>query len=377
MKVLTIKKGKLVSPVNGYHSDVKDILVKDGVIAAIEDRINPAGTVIDAAGCIVTPGFIDIHTHCYPETFLGLEPDELGIRRGSTAILDAGSSGVCNYERFYKNYIEKSRTKVYTLLNLSQDGLMQGHELDDRKKINIPALKEILLKYPDNIVGLKARASASVVGEMGLRPIALAARTAQEAGKPLMVHIGNHPPELKDVLNLLQKDDIVTHAFHGKAGGILTESNHILPEAWKARERGVQFDIGHGSASFSFRVFEQALKEGFDCDLISTDLHIENYNGPVYNLAAVVSKTINCGEELEKAVTKCTSAPARHFGLKRIGELAVGMTADLNVMELVSCREQVQDAIGDSLELAQKLVLKKTIYSRGNESEIFEHIVKR
>ncbi len=377
MNVLTIKKGKLVSPVNGYHGDLKDILVKDGVIAAIEDIIEPAGTVIDASGCIVTPGFIDIHTHCYPETLLGLEPDELGIHRGSTAILDAGSSGACNYEHFYKNYIEKSKTKVYTLLNLSKDGLMQGHELDDMKKLDILWLKEILFQYPDNIVGLKARASASVVGTMGLKPIALAAGTARETGKPLMVHVGNHPPKLKEVLKLLQKNDIVTHAFHGKAGGILTESNHILPEAKEARERGVLFDIGHGSASFSFRVFEQALKEGFDCDLISTDLHIENYNGPVYNLAAVVSKTINCGEELEKAVTKCTSAPARHFGLKGVGELAVGMTADFNVMEFASCREHVLDSIGDSLELTRKLVLKKTIYSRGNESEIFEHIVKR
>lgn len=377
MKVLTIKKGKLVSPVNGYHRDVKDILVKDGVIAAIEDKIDPQGTVIDAAGCIVTPGFIDIHTHCYPKVSLGLEPDELGIKRGATAILDAGSSGADNYEDFRKNYIEKSRTKVYTLLNLSKDGLIHGHELSDMKNIDIPKLKEIIRKYSDNIVGLKARASASVVGEMGLAPIALAARTAQEVEKPLMVHVGNHPPELTEVLELLQKNDVVTHAFHGKAGGILKGDGHIIPEAWKARERGVLFDVGHGMASFSFRVFKQALKEGFDCDMISTDLHIENYNGPVYNLAAVVSKTINCGEELEKAVAKCTSIPARHFGLEGLGELAVGMTADLNVMELVNCHEEAKDSIGDSLELTRKLVLNKTIYSRGNESEIFEHTVKK
>lgn len=377
MNVLTIKQGTLISPVNGYHSDVKDILIKNGVIAAIEDMMEPMGTVMNAAGCIVTPGFIDIHTHCYPETFLGMEPDELGIRRGSTAILDAGSSGVSNYEHFYQNYIKKSKTKVYTLLNLSKDGLIQGHELNDMKKIDIPAVKDTLQQYSYNIVGLKARASKSVVGEMGLKPIALAARTAQETGLPLMVHIGNHPPELTSVLNLLQENDVITHAFHGKAGGILTESKHIIPEAWRARERGVRFDVGHGVASFSFRVFEQALKAGFDCDFISTDLHIENCNGPVYNLAAVVSKTINCGEKLENAVTKCTSAPARHFGLKGIGELAVGMTADINVMELAADRECAEDAIGDSLELKQKLVLKKTIYSRGNESEIFEHIVKR
>lgn len=376
MQVLTIKKGSLISPVNGYHGDIKDILVRDGVIAAVGDSIDPQGTVIDAQGCIVTPGFIDIHTHCYPKVSLGMEPDELGIRRGSTAILDAGSSGADNYEDFRENYIEKSGTKVFALLNLAKEGLAHGHELSNRKNIDIPGLKEILQKYPDNIVGLKARASASVVGAMGLEPIALAVKTAHEVGKPLMVHVGNRPPEFTEVLDLLQKNDIVTHSFHGKAGGILDEGKHVIPQALKARERGVLFDVGHGVASFSFRVFEQALKDGFDCDMISTDLHIENYNGPVYSLAAVVSKTINCGEELEHAVAKCTSVPARHFGLKGLGEIAVGMTADFNVMELMPCEETVLDSIGDSLKLKQKLVLKKTIYSRGNESAIMEHAIK-
>ncbi len=44
----------------------------------------------------MTPGFIDIHTHCYPKAFLGLDPDVLGLERGATAILDAGSSGADN-----------------------------------------------------------------------------------------------------------------------------------------------------------------------------------------------------------------------------------------------------------------------------------------
>gem|GEM_PF-5732751 len=45
-------------------------------------------------------------------------------------------------------------------------------------------------------------------------------------------------------------------------------------------------------------------------------------------------------------------------------------------MELEDCDEEVVDSIGDSIRLTKKLVLKKTIYSRGDQSEIFEHIVK-
>lgn len=372
MKAFMIKNGLLVSPANGYRRDKRDILVRDGRIAEIAGQINADLPVIDASECIVTPGLIDIHTHCYPKAFLGLPPDVLGIERGATTIVDAGSSGADTYEDFRANYIDKSRTKVFTLLNVSKEGLLYGHELDSMEKIDVPALKAMLAEYPDNIIGLKARASASVVGQMGLEPIGLAAKLARETGKPLTVHVGNYPPALTEVLRLLDKGDIVTHAFHGKRGGILTEEGGIIPEAEAARARGVLFDIGHGVASFSLRVFEKALKQGFDCDLISTDLHVENYEGPVYNLAAVLSKILNCGESLEDTIHKCTCAPARHYGLKGLGEIREGCTADFNLMKLVPCKEEVVDSIGDTIILKEKFLLQKTIYSRGDESEVFE-----
>ncbi len=380
MRKLLIKGGSLISPVNGFRGEQGDVLAVDGRIALIRDRIEEesreaeGAEVIHAEGCLVTPGLIDIHVHCYPKAFLGLDPDVLGIRRGCTTVLDAGSSGADTYEDFRENYIEKSRTKVFALLNVSREGLLRGHELDDPEKIDRRALKETLDRYGDGIVGLKARASASVVGEMGFAPIEMAAEIAHEVKRPLMVHVGNYPPALTQVLNVLDRGDVVTHAFHGKKGGILTEDGRIIPEAIQARDRGVLFDVGHGVASFSLRVFEKALKEGFDCDLISTDLHVENYEGPVYNLAAVLSKAIACGETLEDAVEKTTSAPARQFGLKELGELREGYIADFSIMELAPCDEEAVDAVGDSIHLEKKLVLKKTIYSRGEESEIFDHI---
>ncbi|MFA7503911.1 MAG: amidohydrolase family protein [Burkholderiaceae bacterium] len=47
----------------GSPARTADIGVRDGLIRAI-GRIAPdAGPAIDATGCIVTPGFVDIHTH--------------------------------------------------------------------------------------------------------------------------------------------------------------------------------------------------------------------------------------------------------------------------------------------------------------------------
>lgn len=194
MNRMTIKGGRLISPVNGWHGQIADIRIADGRIEAIGPDLEAQGQVVDAGGCIVTPGFIDIHTHCYPKAFLGMEPDVLGLERGATTILDAGSSGADNYEDFRANVIEKSKTKVFTLLNLSKEGLIRGKELSDLSKIDLDVVRTITARYSDNIVGLKARASASVVGEMGLEPIAIAARTAHELGLPLMIHVGNYPP---------------------------------------------------------------------------------------------------------------------------------------------------------------------------------------
>ncbi|KJZ19715.1 8-oxoguanine deaminase [Loktanella sp. S4079] len=42
-----------------------DILVRDGVIAAVGDGLQSHGSKIDASGCIVTPGLVNTHHHLY------------------------------------------------------------------------------------------------------------------------------------------------------------------------------------------------------------------------------------------------------------------------------------------------------------------------
>ncbi|MFO7567235.1 MAG: amidohydrolase family protein [Enhygromyxa sp.] len=76
----------------------RDVLVRDGRVAALLDRreadqLDTAGhELIDAAGCWVTPGFIDLHTHYDAELELAPALDE-SVRHGVTSVV-IGSCGL-------------------------------------------------------------------------------------------------------------------------------------------------------------------------------------------------------------------------------------------------------------------------------------------
>ena len=60
---ILIKNGWLINPSENLDK-VMDIFVEDGIIKEKAESIEKqADTVIDAAGCYVMPGLIDLHVH--------------------------------------------------------------------------------------------------------------------------------------------------------------------------------------------------------------------------------------------------------------------------------------------------------------------------
>lgn len=88
---LIIRNGRVVDGA-GNPWTVGDLAVKDGRIAVVGhlDRDATAPRVIDATGLYVTPGFIDVHTHCEDDLFKS-PPAENFVRMGVSTVV----SGNC------------------------------------------------------------------------------------------------------------------------------------------------------------------------------------------------------------------------------------------------------------------------------------------
>ena len=337
---LMIQNGTVIDPVSGIFGKY-DIAVAGGTIVGIYDagtavsEVN-GSTIIDAKGCLVTPGLIDIHTHVFHgETETGIRADLVGVDQGVTTLVDAGSAGANNFAKFVADVVDKSVSRVLAWINIAGEGLCAGRtELKDITKLEIGRTVELIQQYPI-IRGIKVRMSSSILGSSGLKPLEMAKQAALEAGVPLLVHIGNGPPSLGDILDLLDKGDVVTHAFHGKPGGIISSEGRLILQAERALARGVLFDVGHGTSSFSFQTMIRAKAAGVRLTTISTDIYLGNYHGPVCSLALTLSKFLALGYSLDQVVAALTSEPAKLLGLAdQLGALAIGRKADISILSL-------------------------------------------
>ena len=62
MKEILIKGANVVSPADGLDGKL-DILIRDGRIAAVGEKLSTDGEIIDAEGLTAIPGLVDMHVH--------------------------------------------------------------------------------------------------------------------------------------------------------------------------------------------------------------------------------------------------------------------------------------------------------------------------
>ncbi|MEC0093511.1 amidohydrolase/deacetylase family metallohydrolase [Paenibacillus macquariensis] len=340
---LVLRNAKLV------NEQSVDIVIENDKIVEVTESGGAAGVdSYDCSGLYVSSGWIDMHVHAFPAFDpYGDEIDEIGVKQGVTTIVDAGSCGADRITDLRASGV-KAKTNLFAMLNISHIGLLQVDELSRLEWIDLEKAAQAVLDNQDIIVGLKARISKSVVKDTGIEPLRLARILAEKLLLPIMVHIGSGPPRIQDVLALLTEGDIITHYLNGKPNNLFDEEGQPLQELVDAVERGVHLDVGHGTASFSFKVAEAAKRAGIRPNTISTDIYRGNrLNGPVYSLSSVLTKFLYLGYSLKEVIDGVTIHAAQWLNKPDLGRIQPGDAANLTLFAVNQGAVTLTDSEGE------------------------------
>jgi dihydroorotase len=365
---LLLKGGHVIDAKNNI-SEVRDLAISGGRIAAVAANIPAADArqTIDVSDLYVTPGLVDMHTHVFAASmnreYLGencVRPDGFTFRSGVTTVVDAGSSGWRSFGVFRDEIINKSKTRVFAMLNIVGSGMGGRPDVEQNTKDMEPErTAEVAKRNSDVVVGIKVAHYAG--------PEWIAVDRGVQAGElahiPVMVDFATFRPErpFQDlVLKHLRPGDIYTHTYLS-AVPMLDDQNHVLPYLFEAKKRGIIFDVGHGAGSFSWRQAIPAVKQGFLPDSISTDLHTDSMNAGMKDMLNVMSKFINMGMSLDQVTACSTWHPAREIHHEELGHLSIGAAADIAVLRLVKGDFGFVDSARLRMKGSQKLIAEMTL----------------
>lgn len=149
---LLIKNGRVIDPASKQDT-MADVLVQDGIIAKVMPDIQEtADQQIDAEGCYIMPGFIDLHVHLRDPGFEHKETVETGAAAaahgGFTTIVAMPNTKPVVDNADVVNYVH-NKAKSVTKVNVLQAGAitkkMEGLQLSEIEKMvqaGSPAISE-------------------------------------------------------------------------------------------------------------------------------------------------------------------------------------------------------------------------------------------
>ena len=247
---LVIKNGYVLDPASGREGKY-DILVQDGVIAAVESCIDVAAErVIDAKGLTVMPGFIDLHVHLREP---GFEYKET-IQTGSMAAAAGGYTTICpmpntkpaiDSPEMVTWLLEKAKTDSPIRI-LPVGAITKGQ--DGKEMVDIAAMAE---------------AGAAAFSEDGksVMDIAVYCQAMKEIAKvnrPVFAHCEDKELVRGGVMNAGKKaEELGLPGITNAVEDVITMRDILL-----AKETGARLHLCHCSTKDSVAFVEWAKKEG-------------------------------------------------------------------------------------------------------------------
>jgi dihydroorotase len=326
---LVIKGGRVIDPSVRLDA-VRDVGIVGGRVAAIEAKITAeAVETIDAAGRLVVPGLLDIHSHAGR----GADGPPLCLLDGVTGWVDAGSAGADGIGAVVA--VAKGAPQIgRVLINIGRSGILADGDTMDLARADVAAARDAIARNRDYVVGVKARLTASVAG---MNDVEVLRRAEEAAGDlPVMIHMGQSASPVAKLFPLLKRGDVVTHMFAPPPNAIVDENGRIFPEVLAARRRGVIFDVGNGVRDhIRWDIVDQVMRAGFWPDTFSTDWNVMSRTTGVVDFPNCMSKFLGVGMSLSEVIAAATVNAARVFpALNDRGTLNVGAPADVAILEL-------------------------------------------
>jgi dihydroorotase len=369
---LILRGGWVICPASGIDG-VRDVGVRGGAIAALEERIPEGATkqVIDVGGKLVLPGLIDTHAHVYQYVSgrFGLNADMVGVHSGVTTVVDQGGPSCMTLPGFRHFVVDPAKTRTVAFLSAYVIGGLEGHyypQLYSPEGVDVEATVAAARANKDIVRGIKAHAEIGGFARWGIRVIEMAAEIGRLSELPVYVHFGQlwGLPEsgangedadtiVERVIPLLKPGDVLAHPFTRHPGGFVNRQGEVHRVIQAALDRGLKVDVGHGS-HFSYRLAKKALDAGIVPTTLGADMHGYNTRVPPppgtpgehpddenhpfigqarFSLTQAMSSMMALGLPLEKVAPMVTSNAAEMLGMAdAIGSLAIGRAADVSVL---------------------------------------------
>jgi dihydroorotase len=222
------------------------------------------------------------------------------------------------------------------------------------------ATAAMLMKYPNVLVGIK---SAHYSGR-GWKPFEQAVLAGNIANRPVMIDFGangTERPLLTLMSQILRPGDIYTHMYSGLRGEQDLQTQGPSQAMLIGRQRGIYFDVGHGGGSFNWSLAVPLMKDGFQPDSISTDLHISSMNAGMKDMLNVADKMLAVGQTVPQVIEEMTAAPAHEIRHEELGNLSIGGPADVAAFSVERGKFGLVDMYNQRKDGAHRLTCQLTV----------------
>lgn len=247
---ILIKNGRVLNP-DEKQDEITDIFVQDGIIAEKAANLNrDADEVIDAAGCYVMPGLIDLHVHFRDPGLTYKEDIETGSRsaaRGgfTTVCCMPNTNPVVDNADTVKYIIEKGKrvglTNVLPVGSVTKS--MLGKEITD------------VFELKDAGICAISEDGKSVMNSSVYRK---ALRNAVKAGIPVLAHCEDINLVDGGVINLGDKSqELGVKGISNAVEDIIASRDIML-----AKETGATLHLCHCSTKDSVTMVKLAKEDG-------------------------------------------------------------------------------------------------------------------